>query len=173
MIIGSIAAIAHGVLGTARHVEATLATARELHLVFFDLERYALVPRVHDALEYARRYQVLILRHSPSGVDVDLSLAWLPFELDALAAAEDLLLGSVELTVARPEDLVIYAAATWNPVDRANAESLVALHGATMDLDRIRRVVTGLAEADSDPDRVREVESVIGRVCSAPDARRY
>jgi hypothetical protein len=167
MIIGSIAAIAHGLDGTARHVDATLATARELHLVFFDLERYALVPRVHDALEFARRCQVLLLRHSPSGVEVDLSLAWLPFELDALAAAEDLLLGSVELTVARPEDLVIYAAATWTPDDRANVERLVALHGATMDLDRVRRVVTGLAEAVSDADRVREVENVIGRALRA------
>jgi hypothetical protein len=110
---------------------------------------------------------VLLLRHSPSGVEVDLSLAWLPFELDALAAAEDILLGSVELTVARPEDLVIYAAATWNPDDRATAERLVALHGATMDRDRIRRVVRDLAEAVGDPDRVGEVESVSGRAVGA------
>ena len=165
MIIGDIAAIAHGVARTTRTVDATLATARELHLVFMDLERHALVPRIADALEFARAHQVLRLRHAPSGVDVDLSLAWLPFELDALAAAEDMLLGTIEATVVRAEDLVIYKAVAWRPEDQKDVERLVTLHGATMDLDRIRRVVGEFAALD-DGERVQQVENVLKRALS-------
>jgi hypothetical protein len=163
MIIGDIAALAHGVTRTARGVHATLATTREVGLVFGQFERYALHPRIDGALAYARARQVLLLQHAPTGVSVDLSLAWLPFELDALAAAEDRVLGSVEITVARAEDLLIYKAVSFAPEDREDIERLVALHAKTMDLARIRRVVAELALALDDPGRISELERVIER----------
>jgi len=163
MIIGGIAVIAHGVARTTRDVDATMATVRDVGLVFADLARFELHPRIDDAIPFARTRQVLLLRHAPSGVDVDLSLAWLPFELDALAAAEDMLLGSVEVTVARAEDLVIYKALAWRPQDQTDVERLVALHGRSMDFARIRRVVAEFAEALEDSQRVVEVERVLER----------
>ena len=147
MIIGGIAVIAHGVARTTRDVDATMATVRDVGQVFAELARHEIYPRIDDAIAFAKARQVLLVRHAPSGVDVDLYLAWLPFELDALAAAEDVLLGSVEITVARAEDLVIYKAVAWGPQDQKDVERLVALHGKTMDLPRIRRVVAEVGAA--------------------------
>jgi uncharacterized nucleotidyltransferase DUF6036 len=162
MIIGGVAVIAHGVARTTHAVDATLATNRDIAQIFGQLERFDLYPRIEDALAFARARQELELRHRTSGVDVDLSLAWSPFELDALASAEDMRLGSVEVTVARAEDLVLYKAARWGPRDRQDVEKLVALHGRAMDLGRIRRVVAELG-GRADGERVRDVERVVER----------
>jgi hypothetical protein len=62
-----------------------------------------LEPRIDDARAFAQANQVLLLRHAPSGVDVDVSLAWLPFELEAINAADKLTVGEVRVPVARPE----------------------------------------------------------------------
>jgi hypothetical protein len=87
MIIGGIAVIARGVPRLTRDVGATVAGgALDLAELLRRLAAHELVPRIDDAVPFAEAYQVLLLRHEPSGVDVDLSIAWLPFELDALAA---------------------------------------------------------------------------------------
>jgi hypothetical protein len=163
MIIGGIATLAHGVARATHEVQATIATTRDVPHVFAELERFDLYPRVDDAVDFARAHQELALCHRTSGVAVDLALAWLPFELDALAAAEDLALGSVEVTVARPEDLVIYAAIAFGPQERSDIERLVALHGRSMDLPRIRRVVGELARSNDDAEREGELERLIAR----------
>jgi len=163
MIVGGIATLAHGVTRPTDDVQATLATTRDVPHVFTELERFELYPRVDDAVAFARERQALPLCHRTSGVAVDLALAWLPFELDALAAAEDLVLGSVEVTVARAEDLVIYAALGFGPQERQDIERLVALHGRTMDLPRIRRIVAELAKASGDVEREEELERLIAR----------
>ena len=68
-----------------------------------------------------------------------------------------------KLQVAQPEDLVIYKAIAWRPQDQQDVERLLALHGARMDLARIRRHVRDLGEA-MEQDRVRELDVVIRRV---------
>jgi hypothetical protein len=164
MIIGGIAAIAHGVARTTRGVDATIATVRDVGQLFTEVERFGIYPRIDAAVAYARARQTLLLRHRPTDVDVDLSLAWRPFELDALAAAQDVLLGSVEATVARPEDLVIYKAMTWRPLDQRDVAELARLHGPTMNLERVRRVVAESARSSEDAERVRDFERVLEQV---------
>ena len=161
MIIGGVALLAHGVASEPQGVEATMATAHDLADIFAELARFDLHPRIDDALAHARALQALALRHRTSGSDVDLSLAWQPFELDALAAAEDMLLGTIEVTVPRAEDLVIYKAVSFGPQDRRDIERLVSLHGKTMDLARIRRVVADLAADDAA--RLGDLERAIER----------
>src|SRR6185437_3940209 len=97
-------------------------------------------------------------RHAPSGVDVDLTLAWLPFELDAIADAEVASIHGTRVRVPRVEDLVIYKIVGWRPQDQQDIERLVALHGPRMDLDRVRRLAREVAVALEDPGRVEEVE---------------
>jgi predicted nucleotidyltransferase len=164
MLIGGIAVIARGVPRTTRDVDATVsADAGHLDEVLRIFEKHELAPRIDDARSFARANQVLLLRHEPSGVDVDVSLAWLPFELEAIAASDKLLIGEVRVPVARPEDLVIYKAVAWRPQDQQDVERLLNLHGARMDLVRVRRVVAELAAALEEPERASELERVIQR----------
>jgi len=106
---------------------------------------------------------VLLSRHVETGVDIDVSLAWLPFEMEAIAAAGPAMLGTARLQVAQPEDLRHLQDGAWRPQDQQDVERLLVLHGARMDLSRVRRHVRDLGEA-MEEDRVRELDALILRV---------
>lgn len=164
LVIGGIAVIARGVPRVTRDVDIAFSGAAvTLQGLEADLGRVGIVPRIDDAIAFATESQVLLCRHAETGVDIDVSLAWLPFELEAIAAAGPATVGSAKLLVAQPEDLVIYKAIAWRPQDQQDVERLLVLHGARMDLLRIRRHVRDLGEA-MEEDRVRELEVVIRRV---------
>jgi hypothetical protein len=98
MLIGGISVIARGVPRTTRDVDATVsAETRQVDAVLRTFDKHELTPRIDDARAFAEANQVLLLRHEPSGVDVDVSLAWLPFELEAIDAANKLLIGEVRV----------------------------------------------------------------------------
>jgi predicted nucleotidyltransferase len=164
MVIGGIAVIAHGVPRTTRDVDATIDGSRlGLEEILEAFALHEIVPRIDDALQFARETQVLLLRHAPSGMDVDVSIAWLPFELEAIAAAQAVVLGDLRVPMARPEDLLIYKAIAWRPQDQQDVERLLALYGRNVDLERIRRIVAEFAAVLDEPARTIELERVIAR----------
>jgi hypothetical protein len=123
------------------------------------------VPRLtRDVGAFAQANQVLLLRHEPSGIDVDLSIAWLPFELDALAASEPLDIAGARVAVARPEDLIIYKAVAFRSQDQQDIERLLVLYGTRVDLARIRRIVSEFAIALDEPGRTEEFAVILRRV---------
>lgn len=165
MLIGGIAVIARGVPRLTRDVDATVAGGTLPLADLLDrLREHGIVPRIDDAIEFATANQVVLLRHEPSGVDVDLSIAWLPFELEALAAAQHLDVAGVRVAVARAEDLIVYKAVAFRPQDQQDMERLLALYGHTVDLVRIRRIVAEFAAALDEPGRPDAVEQIIRKV---------
>ena len=75
MIIGGIAVIARGVARLTRDIDATVAgDGTDLEALLAVLQRHGVVPRIQDAVRFAQQSHVLLLRHAPSGIDVDLSL---------------------------------------------------------------------------------------------------
>lgn len=164
VVIGGIAVIARGVPRVTRDVDIAFAGARvTLRGLSAELATAGVVPRIADAIAFGAESQVLLLRHAKTGVDVDVSLAWLPFEMEAMSAAGPVTIGGTTLPVAQPEDLVIYKAIAWRPQDQQDVERLLVLHGTRMDLARIRRHVRELGEA-MEQDRINELEPVIRRV---------
>ena len=165
MLIGGLAAIMHGVSRATRDVDATLLGGeRRMEDILDGLGRHGIVPRISDALEFATQHQVLLLRHQPSGVDVDITIAWLPFEIEAIRAAQSLVVDDLEIPVVRPEDLVIYKIVAWRPQDQQDVERLLAMYGKTMDLGRVRHVVAEFAEALDQPERLAEFERLVDRL---------
>jgi Nucleotidyltransferase of unknown function (DUF6036) len=165
MLIGGMAVIARGVPRVTRDIDATVAgTAVNLADLLHRLGEHGLVPRIGDARAFADVHQVLLLRHEATGIDVDLSLASLPFELEALDAAEPVEIGGVPVRVARPEDLVVYKAVAFRPQDQQDIERLLTLYPTSIDLARVRRLVGQFAEALDDPDRPAALERIIERV---------
>lgn len=168
MIIGGVAVIARGVPRQTVDVDGTVwGESLSLDVLFATLERHGLVPRIADARDFARQRHVLLLRHEPSGTPVKISLAWLPFEREALdrATLEDI--AGIVVPVARAEDLVIYKAVDWRDRDRADVERLLVLHGPRVNLGRIRAIVGQIAEVLEEPARLGELEAIIGRVREA------
>src|SRR5262245_38963305 len=101
MIIDGIAVIARGVPRLTRDIDATVAGGvMDLTTLLDALRTHGLTPRIPDAVEFADANQVVLLTHAASGIDVDLSIAWLPFELEALAASESLDIAGTKVAVA-------------------------------------------------------------------------
>jgi len=164
MVIGGIAVIARGVTRHTADVDATIwAEGLDLDRLMETLAREGMEPRIDDAREFARQRQVLLLRHAPSGTELEISLAWLPFEREALASAERMSLRGERVPVARVEDLVVYKAVAWRDRDRADISRLLESHGDSIDLERVRRIVREFAEALEEPDRIPEFEALAER----------
>ena len=86
MLIGGLAVIAHGHVRTTDDIDATVSAQGTSPEQIVELARVQeIYPRIDDAIAFARRNQVLLLIHRPTGIELDLSLAWLPFEEQALA----------------------------------------------------------------------------------------
>jgi hypothetical protein len=163
-IIGGIAVIARGVPRLTRDIDVAIAGEDiPIRALASELAEVGIVPRIADAIAFAEESQVLLVRHTESGVDIDVSLAWLPFELEALAAASSESLGGVRTSIAMPEDLIIFKAVAWRPQDQQDVERLLALYGSRVDLDRIRRHVKQLGDA-LESDRLGDFEAVVARV---------
>lgn len=164
MIIGGIAVIARGVPRLTVDVDATIwAEKVDLSELVEVLAKHQIAPRIQDALEFARQRQVLLLRHEPTGAPIDLSLAWLPFEQEALENATLLQFAGIEIPVATAEDLVIYKALAWRDQDRSDIERLLVLHGKDINLSRVKSMVESFAEILEDPSRKRDFDALLQR----------
>jgi hypothetical protein len=162
-VIGGIAVIARGVPRLTRDVDLVVeGPSIDAASLAGELERAGILPRIPNVVAFASESLVLLMRHARSGVDVDVSLGWLPFELEAIGNASPAFIADVRLPVARAEDLVIFKAVAWRPQDQQDAERLLALHAGTLDLARIRRHVAELARA-LEVDRSADLESLIER----------
>ena len=165
MLIGGMAVIARGVPRLTRDVDATIAAGEiDVRELADRIARHGIIPRIADAIAFADARQVLLLRHEPSDVDVDVSLAWLPFELEAIAAADRVDVGGVSIRVARAEDLIIYKAVAFRPQDQQDIERLLTLHGTKVDLVRIRRTIDEFAQAIEEPERLAAFERIVKAV---------
>jgi len=164
MIVGGVAVIARGVPRLTRDVDAVVwADGLDLEFLIDTLRRHQIEGRVANPVQVATETQVVFLEHRPTKTPLEILLAWLPFELEAMNRAESLKLGSATAPVALAEDLVVYKAAAWHARDRDDVERLLVLHGDRMDLDRVRGLVAEFAEALEQPERVAEFEAVVRR----------
>jgi hypothetical protein len=168
MIIGGVAVIAAGVPRQTIDIDATvLGRDVDLDIAISIFARHGIAPRIKDAREFARERQVLLLQHGQSGVTIEVSFAWLPFEEEALFHAREIELDGIRLRVARPEDLIIYKAAAWRDRDRSDVERLLVLHGRDIDLDRVRTLVAEIASVLDDPERMAAFDQIVARARTA------
>jgi hypothetical protein len=148
MIIDGVAVVAHGVPRTTLDVDATVEGASlDLDRFVADVAACGLVPRIDDVVAFARRSQVLLLAHAPSQVDVDVTIAWLPFEIDAIARRTSATLGSTRIEVPAVGDLLVYKLVAGRPRDLDDAQRLFDVHFAEIDVRAIRAVLVELATA--------------------------
>lgn len=150
-VIGGVAVIARGVDRMTGDVDAVVRgdAIRPEQLVRV-LARQGIVPRIEHALEFAEQNLVLLMRHRPSSVDLDISFAWTSFEHEAIAASTSTAWGDVSAPMVTAEDLVIFKAMAARPRDLQDARTLLALYPA-IDLARVRRKLSELAELAGEP----------------------
>ncbi len=84
------------------------------------------------------------MRHAPSGIDIDLILGGLQFELDTVAAATPYRFGPLTIRLPRVEDLMIMKTIAQRPRDMPDLEALLSQHPDS-DLGRVRQFLDEFA----------------------------
>lgn len=163
-LIGGMAVIARGVQRVTRDIDIAVAGAALVNAALADeMQQHGMSPRISDAVAFADENQVLLMRHDATGVDIDVSRAWLPFEIEALASADHESLAGIDIVIAKPEDLIIFKSVAWRPQDQQDVERLLTLYGDRVDLARIRRHVRELGEAIEE-DRLAALDALLARL---------
>jgi hypothetical protein len=152
VIIGGVAA---SLLGTPRYtadVDAVVLLGLDNLQRFIDAAlKEGLEPRTADPIRFAKRNRVLLLRHPVSGVDVDLSLGTLPFEIELIQRSQLVEVGSIRLRLPTPEDLIIMKAVAHRPKDLEDIQAVAASH-PKLDKKRIQYWVEQFSTALELPD---------------------
>jgi hypothetical protein len=175
MVIGGVAVIARGVKRMTTDLDVVVrGDAIALPALMDRLAAWKIVARIADAEAFARQNFVLLMRHQPSGVDLDVSLGWTEFEHRAIEASSTTAFGTVRAPMAQPQDLVIFKVVAARPKDVEDATSLLVMH-RSVDLTEIRRRVAELSELADDPSMIEGLEAIVERArppAAAPVKRR-
>ncbi len=117
-------------------------------------------PRIPDSIDFARKNRVLLLRHTPSGVDVDISLGVLPFELELIERSRAVELASLRVKLPTPEDLIILKAVAHRPKDLEDIQAVAASH-PDIDKERIQFWVKQFGDALDLPDLWNQISQLL------------
>jgi hypothetical protein len=160
-ILGGIAA---GFLGESRFtadVDAMILW-EDLDLAWLieKAERVGLRPRKPNPEAFARRTKMLLLVHTASGVNVDLSLGLTPFEVEAVQGSRIIDVEDFSFRIPSPEDLIILKAIANRPQDRLDIERVLQVH-PEVDRKRILKWVKDYAQVLETPELVSSIEQLL------------
>jgi len=163
VVIGGLAASLLGRPRLTRNVDA-LALVNENHWAKFLGEgaKHGFIPRRDDILAFAKKTQVLLVRHPESGIDVDIVFGSLPFEQEAVARATWVDLGGIQAPLPLPVDLIVMKAVAHRPQDLADIEAILTAH-PKLSLRRLRRWVREFAAALEMPEILNDLESLLSQ----------
>jgi hypothetical protein len=119
-------------------------------------------PRIDDPIAFARQSHVLIVRHEPTSVDVDLIIGALPFERETVAQARRITISGVQISLPTVERLLVMKAIARRPRDIADIESLLDAN-PRMNRRFVRRWVKAFAAALDAPDIAEDLEALFRR----------
>jgi hypothetical protein len=118
-------------------------------------------PRQADALDFARKVRVLLLRHEPSGIAADISFGTLPFEREAVERARlQQAAPNLWLRLPSPEDLIIMKAVAHRGRDLVDIEALIQAH-PRLDHARILRWVEEFASLLEMPEILEDLKALL------------
>ena len=161
VVIGGVAASLLGRPRVTRDVDALVMLDEAQWLRFLTLgQRSGFAPRRPDVIEFAGKARVLLMQHTPSGIDVDIVFGALPFEEEAVANAVVVDVAGIRLPLPTPEDLVIMKAVAHRPRDLGDIEAVLDAH-PELDTKRIRRWVREFSMALGMPDLLSDLETLL------------
>jgi len=159
IVIGGVATSLLGRPRLTADVDAViLLTVEDLPLLIEAAAQVGLVPRITGAEDFARRHRVLLLRHQESGINVDISLGMLPFEIEAVERSVIHQVGPLAIRLPTPEDLIIFKAVAHRPRDLMDIQALLESH-PDLDRERVRRWVREFAQALEMPELWDDIAS--------------
>lgn len=163
MIVGGIAASILGRPRATRDIDALAVAPDEKWTPLLESSKaHGILPRIENPLEFAHRTRVLLLRHTESGIDIDIILSGLPFEAEAVSRATVHDVGGVRVRLPQVEDLLIMKAIAHRPQDLRDIEGLLDVFPG-VNVESVRRWVREFAAAAELPDLPEEFEKLLAQ----------
>jgi hypothetical protein len=122
--------------------------------------RFGIVPRIDDAVAFARRSRVLLLRHTSSSIDLDVTFGSLPFEQSAVQRGTVHSVAGVLVRLPRVEDLLVMKAVARRPKDLEDIDGLLDAHPEA-DVAEVRAWVGEFAAATGMPDMLSKLDELL------------
>ena len=161
VIIGGIAT---GFLGRPRFTvdldAIFLASVKDIPQILDLARAEGIEPRTQDAIEFAKKSRVLLLRHNDSGINIDISLGILPFEEEVVERSVLYDTGLLSVRLPTPEDLIILKAIAYRPKDLLDIQEVVT-NNPNLDLSRIEYWVRSFAELLEMPELWGQIEKIL------------
>ncbi len=137
VVIGGVAASLLGRPRFTRDIDALVLLDIDFCGDFLSAgEKFGFVPRRAGVLNFAKKNRILLVRHNPSSIDIDISLGALPFEEEAVSRAKMLKISGIKVSLPSPEDLIIMKAVANRPQDQVDIESILDVY-PSIDTKRI------------------------------------
>jgi hypothetical protein len=124
--------------------------------------RFGIVPRVEDALDFAHRSRVLLMRHADSQIDLDITFGSLPFEQAVVRRGAVHDVEGIPLPLPRVEDLLVMKAIARRPKDLEDIRGLLAAHPEA-DVKEARRWIREFSTAIGNPRLLTEFDELLER----------
>lgn len=122
-----------------------------------------LAPRIADAVDFARRHRVLLLR-TTDGIAVDVALGAMPFEEATIErATEAELARDALLRTCSATDLVVHKAFAGRPQDWVDIEGVLVRQQGKLVWPQLWADLAELAELKEAPEILEELERVARR----------
>ena len=163
MIIGGVAASVLGQPRLTQDVDALAILDEEQWASAMEAATaFGIVPRTEEPLDFARRSRVLLMKHTESGIDIDVTFGGLPFERAAVENSELHEIGGLSVRLPRVEDLLIMKAVARRPKDLLDIEGLLKANPQA-DVDRVRQWVREFGTATGMGDMLEEFDKLLAR----------
>ncbi len=164
MIIGGMAVIALGYPRVTIDIDSTiLVSFDDLGKLVELLHSHGIEPRIENAENFARLNHVLLMRHRASGIDVDISLAMLPFEEDAIFHRQFVDFAGVRIAIPRVEDMVIYKMVASRADDLRDVEELLLRYLDKIDMGKVRSITSQFADLLERPEMMTQLDDLVRR----------
>ena len=168
VIIGGVANAFLGRSRSTRDVDGMVVLENDSQISPF-LDKavaFGIVPRVSDVVEFARVSRVLLLRHTPSRIDVDISCGWLPYESEVLdRSTVDGMLG-FDVPLPTPEDLIVMKSIAHRSHDWRDIEGVIDAH-PNLDVEYVLLWARRFAEIMEAPEIVDQLQNLFRAARSA------
>ncbi|MFN8587344.1 MAG: nucleotidyltransferase [Candidatus Eisenbacteria bacterium] len=160
MVIGGFANLHWGRARFTQDLDVTVAVTEDALAGLMNALAPAFRSLVKDPVAFARE-TALVPLESHTGIPIDMVLARLALEHEAIARAITIEVGDAAVQFATPEDLILHKIISERPRDREDIEGIVRRQRGKLELDYLRPRIRALSDALERPTMVAEFERLI------------
>ena len=125
-------------------------------------ERHGILPRIDSPTEFAKRSRVLLLRHTATGIDLDITISGISFERAAIDRSQIQTVEGIRFRLPCIEDLIVMKAVAGRAKDLQDIEGLLESN-PDADIHVARQWIREFSTVMTMPDMLIEFDKLVAR----------